>query len=156
IGPRLTVFSCNILPGRRTVRPPPRVRSPRAWNWCARVGLKSASRNRSPPFTCGTAATRRNRTRCDMSESGNVDPFTAQEESEISTETPNPAERLHLAEAKRMAEAIVFASAEPVSEKMLASRLPEGVDLRTVMQALVQDYEKRGVNLVRVNDSWAF
>lgn len=91
-----------------------------------------------------------------MSESGNVVPFTAQEESEISTETPNPAERLHLAEAKRMAEAIVFASAEPVSEKMLASRLPEGVDLRTVMQALVQDYEKRGVNLVRVNDSWAF
>ena len=35
---------------------------------------------------------------------------------------PNPAERLHLAEAMRMAEAIVFASAEPVSEKQIAAR----------------------------------
>ena len=46
--------------------------------------------------------------------------------------TDNPAERLHLAEAVRMAEAIVFASAEPVSEKQLAARLPDGVDVPAV------------------------
>ena len=45
----------------------------------------------------------------------------------------NPAERLHLAEAMRMAEAIVFASAEPVSEKQLAARLPEGIDVTGVV-----------------------
>jgi segregation and condensation protein B len=68
----------------------------------------------------------------------------------------NPAERLHLAEAIRMAEAIIFASAEPVTEKAIAERLPEGADLRAVMAELVEAYEKRGVNLVRVDEAWAF
>jgi segregation and condensation protein B len=68
----------------------------------------------------------------------------------------NPAERLHLSEAMRMAEALVFASAEPVSEKALAARLPEGIDVPQVMAELHRFYEKRGVNLVRVADAWAF
>ena len=51
-------------------------------------------------------------------------------------QTDNPARRLHIAEAMRMAEAIVFASAEPVSEKALLARLPEGVDVPAVMSAL--------------------
>jgi segregation and condensation protein B len=68
----------------------------------------------------------------------------------------NPAERLHLAEAMRMAEALVFASAEPVTEKALAARLPEGIDLPQVMAELQRLYEKRGVNLVRIADAWAF
>ena len=59
-------------------------------------------------------------------------------------------------EAKRMAEALVFASAGPVSEKLLAERLPDNLDIRVVMKALKQDYASRGVNLVRVEDSWAF
>ena len=68
----------------------------------------------------------------------------------------NPAERLHLHEAVRMAEAIVFASAEPVSEKALADRLPGETDIKAVMTELQAAYEKRGVNLVRVGDAWAF
>jgi len=59
-------------------------------------------------------------------------------------------------EAKRMAEALVFASATPVSEKLLSERLPDKVDIRAVMEALKQDYARRGVNLIRVEDSWAF
>jgi segregation and condensation protein B len=55
-----------------------------------------------------------------------------------------------------MAEAIVFASAEPVTEKALVARLPEGVDVPLVMGELQTLYEKRGVNLVQVGDSWAF
>ena len=55
-----------------------------------------------------------------------------------------------------MAEAIVFASAEPVTEKALLARLPEGVDVPVVMSELQAAYEKRGVNLVRVGDAWAF
>ncbi|RVA69978.1 SMC-Scp complex subunit ScpB, partial [Mesorhizobium sp. M7A.F.Ca.CA.001.11.2.1] len=50
----------------------------------------------------------------------------------------NPAERLHLAEAVRMAEAIVFASAEPVSEKQLAARLPDGINIALAMAELQQ------------------
>jgi len=68
----------------------------------------------------------------------------------------NPAGRLFLSEAMRMAEAIVFASAEPVSEKALAQRLPEGVDVAEAMAELQRAYEKRGVNLVKVGDAWAF
>ena len=41
-----------------------------------------------------------------------------------------------IAEAVRMAEAIVFASAEPVSEKQLAARLPDGIDVPAVMAEL--------------------
>lgn len=55
-----------------------------------------------------------------------------------------------------MAEAIVFASAEPVSERALAARLPEGVNIRAVMEEVRRQYEHRGVNLVRVADAWAF
>ncbi|WP_311028236.1 SMC-Scp complex subunit ScpB [Mesorhizobium koreense] len=78
------------------------------------------------------------------------------EEDEPEEFIGNPAERLHLSEAMRMAEALVFASAEPVTEKALAARLPEGIDVPQVMAELQRSYEKRGVNLVRVADAWAF
>ena len=68
----------------------------------------------------------------------------------------NPAERLQLAEAVRMAEAIIFASAEPVSERQLAARLPEGVNIAAAMADLQEIYARRGVNLVRVGEAWAF
>lgn len=68
----------------------------------------------------------------------------------------NPAERLHLSEAMRMAEALVFASADPVTEKALAARLPEGIDVPQIMAELQRLYDKRGVNLVRVDNAWAF
>jgi segregation and condensation protein B len=55
-----------------------------------------------------------------------------------------------------MVEAIVFASAEPVSEKALAARLPQGSDIAAAMAELQRIYEKRGVNLVRIGDAWAF
>lgn len=56
----------------------------------------------------------------------------------------------------RMVEAILFASAEPVSEAMLLQRLPYDVDLKPIMQTLKTEYQLRGVNLIRVGDSWAF
>ena len=66
------------------------------------------------------------------------------------------AARLHMAEAMRMAEAIVFASAEPVSEKA-ACRAPAGRHRRAGGDAgAAAAYEKRGVNLVQVGDAWAF
>lgn len=66
------------------------------------------------------------------------------------------APRVDLHEAVRMAEAIVFASTEPVSGKALAARLPEGTDVAAVMEDLRRQYATRGVNLVRVGDAWAF
>lgn len=90
-----------------------------------------------------------------MTEGSNVVPFSVEDE-DGDTVKVNPAARLHLAEAVRMAEAIVFASAEPVSERQLAQRLPEGVDVPAAMAELQRLYERRGVNLLRVGDAWAF
>lgn len=59
-------------------------------------------------------------------------------------------------EVMRMAEAILFASAEPVSERALQSRLPEGTDLELVLHELQQEYSGRGINLQRIGGNWAF
>ncbi|NTJ64237.1 SMC-Scp complex subunit ScpB [Agrobacterium rhizogenes] len=61
-----------------------------------------------------------------------------------------------LSEAERIAEALVFASAQPVSEAFIAERVARGVDIPAVMQKLKADYAMRGVNLVQVDGAWAF
>jgi segregation and condensation protein B len=85
-----------------------------------------------------------------------VIPFKIDDGAEAASPLENPAARLHMAEVVRMAEAIVFASTEPVSEKQLAARLPDGVDVPATMRELQQIYSRRGVNLVSVADAWAF
>jgi segregation and condensation protein B len=87
-----------------------------------------------------------------MSDSANVIPIFGSMEGDDGSAGGGVA----LSDAKRMAEAIVFASAEPVSRRTLEERLPEGVDIPKVMEALARDYARRGVNLVRVEDNWAF
>lgn len=59
-------------------------------------------------------------------------------------------------EAIRIAEALVFASAEPVSENFIAERLPRGIDVKAIMRRLKEDYAPRGVNLLQVDEHWAF
>ncbi|WFU11198.1 SMC-Scp complex subunit ScpB [Rhizobium sp. CB3090] len=59
-------------------------------------------------------------------------------------------------EAERIAEALVFASAQPVSEGFIADRVPRSVDVRSVMQRLKVDYAPRGVNLIQIDGAWAF
>ncbi len=56
----------------------------------------------------------------------------------------------------RLLEAILFASTDPVKEKSLARRLPEGVEVKPLLEQLKSDYQQRGVNLVNVGGSWAF
>ena len=60
------------------------------------------------------------------------------------------------AEELRLLEAMLFASAEPVNEKDLAARLPQGVDVRAALSRLQEDYATRGVNLVRIGGKWTF
>ena len=59
-------------------------------------------------------------------------------------------------EAMRIAEALLFASAEPLSAEALAGRLPEGADVEGILRDLAELYASRGVNLVRVAGKWAF
>jgi segregation and condensation protein B len=56
----------------------------------------------------------------------------------------------------RVAEAMVFASAEPLEESAIAARLSDGAEIGAVMDQLRQLYESRGVNLVRVARRWTF
>jgi segregation and condensation protein B len=61
-----------------------------------------------------------------------------------------------MSEQERMVEAILFASADPVTVAELAARLPHGSDPAEALAALRRRYEGRGVVLVRVGDAWAF
>jgi segregation and condensation protein B len=60
------------------------------------------------------------------------------------------------AEAMRIAEALLFAAAEPLGREEIAGRLPEGSDVERVLADLRELYEGRGVNLVPVAGKWAF
>jgi segregation and condensation protein B len=60
-----------------------------------------------------------------------------------------------MGEQERMVEAILFASAEPVSVADMAARMPHGSDPAEALVHLRKRYEGRGVNLVRVGDAWA-
>ncbi len=61
-----------------------------------------------------------------------------------------------LFQAIRMAEALIFASAEPVPISLLKQKLPDDVDLSVVLLELQKLYSARGVHLVRLGEGWAF
>ncbi|WDZ78170.1 SMC-Scp complex subunit ScpB [Ensifer adhaerens] len=89
-----------------------------------------------------------------MAEAQKYVPEASDEDDEIET-TPSLDARLEQ-EAERIAEALVFASAQPVSEAYIESRLPRGADVGRIMMRLKALYATRGVNLVQVADHWAF
>jgi segregation and condensation protein B len=64
-----------------------------------------------------------------------------------------PAER---PEELRLLEALLFAAGEPLDDKTLRSRMPEGVDIASAMRRLQAEYAPRGVNLVRIAGKWMF
>jgi segregation and condensation protein B len=59
------------------------------------------------------------------------------------------------AEELRILEALLFAAEGPLDEKILAKRLPEGVNAGALLEQLQKEYETRGVNLVRVAGKWS-
>lgn len=56
----------------------------------------------------------------------------------------------------RLVEAVVFASANPVSAADIAVRLPAGADVKGLLADLAALYAGRGVNLTKVAGGWAF
>ena len=60
-----------------------------------------------------------------------------------------------IAEQERMVEAILFASAEPVTVAELNARMPHGSDAAEALVYLRKRYEGRGVRVVQVGDTWA-
>ena len=60
-----------------------------------------------------------------------------------------------MGEQERMVEAVLFASAEPVTVSELNARMPHGCDAAEALVHLRKRYEGRGVHLVKVGDAWA-
>lgn len=56
----------------------------------------------------------------------------------------------------RMAEALLFAAAEPLNLATLKDRMPEGIYMPSVLEALQAQYDGRGVQLMNVAGKWAF
>jgi segregation and condensation protein B len=59
-------------------------------------------------------------------------------------------------EALRIAEALLFASAAPLSADDLRGRLPEGADVEAILRDITELYSSRGVHLVKVSGRYAF
>ena len=70
-----------------------------------------------------------------------------------------PAESLFeappMAEQERMVEAILFATAEPVTVAELNARMPHGCDAKEALEHLRKRYEGRGVAVAKVGEAWA-
>ncbi|EKE45547.1 putative transcriptional regulator [Oceaniovalibus guishaninsula JLT2003] len=60
-----------------------------------------------------------------------------------------------LTEQERMVEAILFASAAPVTVAELNARMPHGCDAAAALKLLERRYAGRGVRLVQVGAAWA-
>ncbi|MEM8581726.1 MAG: SMC-Scp complex subunit ScpB [Pseudomonadota bacterium] len=78
-----------------------------------------------------------------------TDPTDTQPETDSLFEAPP------MGEQERMVEAILFATAEPISVRELHTRLPHGCDAPEALERLRKRYEGRGVAVVRVGDAWA-
>ena len=61
-----------------------------------------------------------------------------------------------LLEHLRLIEALLFASAEPLSAQALAAKLPADADIAATLAQLQAEYAPRGINLVDRNGQWAF
>ena len=63
---------------------------------------------------------------------------------------------LNLYEADKMLEAILFATVEPLTLKQLRKSCPDISDLQGSLERLRSFYKDRGVNIVKIRNSYAF
>ncbi len=60
-----------------------------------------------------------------------------------------------MGEQERMVEAILFATAEPLSVAELNARMPHGCDAAEALALLRKRYQGRGVQVCKIGDAWA-
>jgi len=56
----------------------------------------------------------------------------------------------------RILEAMLFSASEPVDEKHLRDRMPDGSDVKALLEELSGIYANRGVHLQKIGKGWAF
>lgn len=57
---------------------------------------------------------------------------------------------------KRILEALLFAAPQPLTPQALYERIPKKADIGSLLIDLQKDYEGRGVELVQIDNGWAF
>jgi segregation and condensation protein B len=77
----------------------------------------------------------------------------------MSNRRPVPEESLFeappMGEQERMVEAVLFASANPITVADLNARMPHGCDASGALDNLRRRYDGRGVQVVKVGEAWA-
>jgi segregation and condensation protein B len=75
------------------------------------------------------------------------------------TQTPEIEDSLFeappIAEQERMVEAVLFASADPVTIAELNARMPHGCDAGEALVHLQKRYEGRGVHMIKTGNAYA-
>ena len=79
---------------------------------------------------------------------------TAENVSEEGADTEEPA--IEAVDYLRLIEALLFASAEPLTVKAIRERMPEDADVGGLLMELQKHYEGRGVVLLNMDGHWAF
>jgi len=74
----------------------------------------------------------------------------------VQNNEPLPEQPAARADELRQLEAVLFASAQPLDEAVLARQLPNGVNVKDALARLKAEYASRGVNLVRIGKKWTF
>ncbi len=74
----------------------------------------------------------------------------------VQNNEPPPEQPAARADELRQLEAVLFASAQPLDESVLARQLPNGVNVKDALARLKAEYASRGVNLVRIGKKWTF
>ena len=93
------------------------------------------------------------RAQLELTDQTAAEPVEAPPPEPIARKGPDP-ERL--ADALRRAEAVLFASAEPIDARTLAEALPAGIEPGDVLLRLKDIYKGKGVQLVEVAGKWRF
>jgi len=81
---------------------------------------------------------------------------TTTPEAPPTPEAPATPDEATMAQALRIAEAVIFAADRPVSLQTLAAVLPEGVSATMACSALAEAYQGRGVVLAEIGGGYAF
>ncbi len=59
-------------------------------------------------------------------------------------------------EAKRLCEAIIFASTMPVTNELLQQKVGDSQPVAPIMEKLLEEFKGRGVELVEIAGGWMF
>ena len=75
----------------------------------------------------------------------------------VAEEMPTPAEPVEIdPHHLRLLEAVLFSSTEPLAEKDIAERLPDGAPVAALLASLAETFANRGVNLAMAGGKWFF